>query len=104
VATSPDRSGNWVDALEGPDGSIAATWSGECEILSAFRIDRDGAMTDVSAGKFAVAMGWRDDAILVARYGGCSNDGPEDGLFLVQPDVSETRVPTPDANGMTIVW
>ncbi|MGB8862182.1 MAG: hypothetical protein WCC60_23200 [Ilumatobacteraceae bacterium] len=100
----PLPSGHWVNAIEGPGGQIAATWSGECESLSAYLVTATGEVTPLSAGRGATIQGWWGGQVLVSRFGGCEAAGPGDGLFLVGADGTEQRVLTEAATEVPVVW
>lgn len=103
-ATVVAGSGHWIDAFGGPDGSVAATWSGDCESLVAYRITPDGAMAELSAQGGSYAQSWIDDDLLVSRFSGCGPSGSTDGLYRVTPDGTATRIPTPTATEVPVTW
>lgn len=98
------QSGFWVDAIDGPDGYVAATWSGECENLSAFLITPDNRTIPLSDGGVSVAQGWVDGGVLVSRFGECGTNSTETGLFLVPTAGTESSIPTPGAIEAPVVW
>ena len=95
--------GHWVEAIEGPGEAIAATWSGDCESLAAYRIAPDGAITKLVDAESAV-LGWIDQDILIARFGGCGPATTDDGLYRVSPSGMAIRIPTPGAAGPPVAW
>lgn len=101
--TVPPGTGHWVEAIEGPGEAIAATWSGDCESLVAYRIAPDGAITKLVDAESAV-LGWIDQDILIARFGGCGPASTDDGLYRVSPSGMAIRIPTPGAAGPPVAW
>jgi hypothetical protein len=105
IPLSPvQQSGSWVDAVAGPDGYVAATWSGECENLSAFLITPDNRTIPLSDGGASAVQGWVDGGVLVSRFGDCGANSIDTGLFLVPPAGAESLIPTPGAIEAPVVW
>jgi hypothetical protein len=103
--TPPQALGSWADAVEGPDGYIAATWSGDCESLTGYLITPDDRTIALSTnGGASAVLGWDNGGVLVARFAGCGTDPAPPALFLVRPDGQTSAVPTPDAIEAPVAW
>lgn len=107
VADSPKTAmpgtGHWADAIAAADGAVAATWSGDCESLTSFRVTPAQAVQQLVPGDSAV-LGWDGVDILVARFGGCGPATPDDGVYRVTPTGATTRVPLIDATEAPVAW
>ncbi len=105
IPVSPvQQLGHWVDAVAGPDGYIAATWSGECENLSAFLITPDNRTIPLSDSGASAVQGWVDGSVLVSRFGECGTNSTDTKLFLVTPTGAESPIPTPGAIDTPVLW
>lgn len=102
-AVAAPGSGHWADAVEGPGGAVAATWSGDCESLTSYRIAADGVPVLLVPGESAV-LRWDGDAVLVARFGGCGPSSPDDGVYRIAAGGFSTRIPAPDAIEPAVAW
>lgn len=96
--------GIWVDAVAGPEGLVAATWSGECESLSAYLITPDNRTIPLLEGGSSAVQGWTDAGVLVSRFAGCDGDDSEAGLYLVTTAGVASLIPTPGAIETPVVW
>jgi hypothetical protein len=96
--------GHWVNAVPGPDGYIAATWSGECEHLTAYLISPENQATALSGQGGSMVLEWVDGGVLVSRFDGCGGEPTTPQLFLVTPDGQETLIPTPEAVEAATAW
>lgn len=107
VADSPTTAipgtGHWADAIASADGAVAATWSGDCESLTSFRMAPGQTVQQLVPGESAV-LGWDGVDILVARFGGCGPATPDDGVYRVTPTGATTRVPLIDATEPPVAW
>lgn len=96
--------GHWVSAIPGPDGYIAATWSGECEHLTAYMISPTNEATPLSGDGGSMVLEWVEGGVLVARFDGCGGEPTPPQLVLVAPDGQETLIPTPGAIEAATAW
>ncbi|MEQ1701364.1 MAG: hypothetical protein ABMA25_14745 [Ilumatobacteraceae bacterium] len=96
--------GHWVSAIPGPDGYIAATWSGECEHLTAYLISPENQATPIAGEGGSMVLEWVDGGVLVARFDGCGGEPTPPQLVLVASDGQETLIPTPGAIEAAIAW
>ncbi len=96
--------GSWADAVNGPNGFIAATWSGECESLSAYLIGPDGEATPLGEIGGSAVLGWSDNAVLVARFGACGADTEPPDVVRISTTGATALVSTPGIIEAPVVW
>lgn len=120
IAEPPDGSnglGHWRTAIPSPDGRwILATWSGECESLTAFLIpSRGGEPATTIDGRAGLAdavessgVGWAADgrAIVELGTGVCGAAADEPGVHLLDPADLETErvIPLTDPQSTVHLW
>lgn len=106
LAEAPDGSnglGRWRTAMPSPDGRwILATWSGECESLTAFLVPTDGGAPAVTidggsgleGATESAGIGWAPDGSAVVQLGTgvCGAAAEEPGVHLLEPDTLDTRL------------
>lgn len=106
LAVAPQGSygrGSWRSAMPSPDGRwVLATWSGECEIPTAFLLPATGdepAITVDGRAAFAgaaesVGIGWAPDgrAIVQLGTGLCGSAADQPGVHLVEPGSLDRRL------------
>ncbi len=97
-------SGFWVDATVGPNGYIAATWSGECESLSAYLITPDDRAVPLGDVGTSAVQSWAADGVLVSRFGACGDDEQPTDLVLINTDGAATTIPTPGIIEAPVAW
>ena len=101
--------GHWRTAIPSPDGRLVlATWSGECESVTAFLIPTDGGQTATTIdGRGGLAdavessgVGWAPDgrAIVELGTGVCGAGAAEPGVHLLDPVDLRTEVVIPLAD------
>jgi hypothetical protein len=79
--------GRWRFMLPSPDGDVSlAQWSGECEVPTAYWIERGAtprAVVDRGGLVSSVALGWATDgrALVHAEYGHCGGSGNPPGVY-----------------------
>ena len=101
--TAMPGTGHWADAIAGPHGDVAATWSGDCESRVSYRAALGQELKQLTPGESAV-LAWDGDDVLVERFGGCGPATPDDGLYRIDPQGIASRVPTPDADEVPVAW
>lgn len=97
-------SGHWMDAITGPDGYIAATWSGECETLSAYLITPDAREIPLSEGQASAVLAWTNTGALVARFGACGTEDQPPQVLVIGTDGTSVVVPTPGITEAPVAW
>jgi hypothetical protein len=85
--------GHWANAFGEPDGDrTIATWSGECEVPSAFVVQADRSMRPVRGNDLrdapeSYAFGWAPDGrAVVSFFEGVCGNGIEPGVHLIDLD------------------
>lgn len=106
LAEAPDGSsgiGHWQTAVPSPNGRwILATWSGECESLTAFLIPTAGdapattidGRSGIEGATESTGIGWAPDGSAVVQLGTglCGAAAEEPGVHLIGPDTLESRL------------
>lgn len=96
--------GLWRYAIGSPTGVVLGQWSGECEIPTAFWIER-GRRPRIITGEpklrraqDSISLGWsKGDALVLLPGDGCGDSGDPPGIYVFSaPGNGELIYPTPE--------
>ncbi len=120
LSEAPDGSnglGHWRSASPSPDGRwILATWSGECESLTAFLVSVAGdgpaitidGQSGLQGATESAGIGWAPDGSAVVQLGTgvCGAAADEPGVHLLDPGTLESRlvVSQPEPGPSVHLW
>jgi hypothetical protein len=89
VAGPPEPRGRWRSLHVSPDGrTLLATWSGECEVPTAYFLSAQGGQARPVADKIeSVGLGWSHtgEARVELLAGACGHGAKKPGVYLIDP-------------------